>query len=652
MRAPVFLVLSFIISISYGQVDTSYTSATSDVKELLRLSALKSKDESTTVATQVEVPIREVPSIVSVLTEDDIVRSGARDLRELLSLLPGLDFATDVQNITGMGVRGLWGLEGKVLVLLDGNTMNETSYGAFSFSQHIFLGNIKRIEVIRGPGSAIYGGIGALCVINITSKNYSESTTVGRISQSFGLSQNQLSRQMMQFGFGKRWDNGFSISTTGTISQANISNRLSADTLNYADSSTVNTNQFGFHASYKKLSVAMLYDDHKVDYVEGPGRSVFNGWYAQINYQWRISEKLTLLPTVKFKIQQPWDLENVGGQDGSISSTTNHRNLAGARLLYEPNERFSLAAGMEYYMDDAIYDNLTKSFSNGENSIDFNNLASFAQGIYKTKWFNITGGFRVDDHNYFGTAFVPRLGITHAGKYWHAKLLYTNAFKAPTIVNLDVNNDIRPERFASGELEMGFQPSEGMTITSNFFYTQVKNPILYYSLTGLSSEYRNGEQVGSAGFELSATIKKGWGRLHANYSYYQMANSRESYFEVPDKLALLGFPQHKVAAQAFVILSENISTTFTALLQGSKYYVDTEKNIASIKPIASLNALFTHTHFLYPSLTLTAGVYNIFDQTQWSVQPYNWAAQSAGNKNPTPGMGREFSLSMYIQIKP
>jgi outer membrane receptor for ferrienterochelin and colicin len=652
MHVPVFLVLSFIISISYGQVDTSYTSATSDVKELLRLSALKSKDESTTVATQVEVPIREVPSIVSVLTEDDIVRSGARDLRELLSLLPGLDFATDVQNVTGMGVRGLWGLEGKVLVLLDGNTMNETSYGAFSFSQHIFLGNIKRIEIIRGPGSAIYGGIGALCVINITSKNYSESTTVGRISQSFGLSQNQLSRQMMQFGFGKRWDNGFSISTTGTISQANISNHLSADTLNYADSSKVNTNQFGFHASYKKLSVAMLYDGHKVDYVEGPGRSVFNGWYAQINYQWRISEKLTLFPTVKIKIQKPWDLENVGGQDGSISSTTNHRNLAGARLLYEPNERFSLASGMEYYMDDAIYDNLAKSFSNGENSISFNNLALFAQGIYKTKWFNITGGFRVDDHNYFGTAFVPRLGITHAGKYWHAKLLYTNAFKAPTIVNLDVNNDIRPERFASGELEMGFQPREGVTITGNFFYTQVKNPILYYSLTGLSSEYRNGEQVGSAGFELSATIKKGWGRLHANYSYYQMANSKESYFEVPDKLALLGFPQHKMAAQVFVILSENISTTFTALIQGSKYHVDTEKKIVSIEPIASLNVLFTHTHFLYPSLTLTAGVYNIFDQTQWLVQPYNWAAQSAGNKNPTPGMGREFSLSIYIQIKP
>jgi outer membrane receptor for ferrienterochelin and colicin len=646
MRVLFFGVLLFIVSTSYGQVDTTYTSATSDVKELLRLAALKSKDESTTVATQVELPIREVPSIVSVLTEDDIVRSGARDLRELLSLLPGFDFATDVQNITGMGVRGLWGHEGKVLVLLDGNTMNETSYGTFSFSHHIFLGNIKRIEVIRGPGSAIYGGIGGLCVINITSKNYSETNTGGRISQSFGLSQNQLSRQMMQFGFGKQWDNGFAFNTTGTISQANLSNRVLADTLNYADSSDVNTNQFGFQASYKKLSVSMLYDGHKVDYVEGPGRSVFNGWYAQINYQWRISEKLILLPTLKLKIQQPWDLENVGGKDGSILNTTNHRNLVGTKLLYEPNERFSLVSGIEYYIDDAIRDNSTQFFANGEHSIRFNNLALYAQAIYKTKWLNVTVGFRADDHNYFGSAFVPRLGITHAGKHWHAKLLYTNAFKAPTIINLDINNDIRPERLSSSELEIGFQPKEGITLTGNFFYTQINKPILYFNPSGLRNNYLNGEQIGTAGFELSATIKKGWGRVNANYSFYQMANSKVAYFEVPNQLALLGFPQHKIAVQAFVILSENISTTLTALLQGSKYHVNKDGSIATIEAITSMNLLFTHTHFLYPSLTFTAGVYNLFDQTLWAVQPYN------DNKNPLPGVGREFSLSIHYQIKP
>ncbi len=646
MRWLLFFCVSLVFSISYGQQDSvSYTSAISSVKELLDLAALKDKDESTSVATQVELPIRETPSIVSVFTEEDIARSGARDLRELLSFVPGIDFGTDVDNITGLGLRGLWGHEGKVLVLLDGNTLNETSYGTFSFSQHIFLGNIKRVEIIRGPGSAIYGGLAGLCVINITSKNYSESNKDGHISQSFGLSQGKLSRQLTQFGLGKRWDSGFAINTTGTLSLANVSNRLVADSLNYADSSKVNTNQFSLQASYKNLTVSMLYDDHKIDFVEGPGRSVFSGWYAQVNYQWRISEKLSLSPSLRFKVQEPWNFENVGGTEGSITNTDNQRDLAGVRLLYEPNERFSLVGGTEYYTDGAIYNEPHKTFSNGKNEIMFNNLAFFAQSIYKTKWVNFTAGARVDNHNYFGAAFVPRLGITHAGKHWHAKLLYSDAFKAPTIINLNVNKEIRPERLASSELEIGYQPTDGLTFVGNVFYTTVTNPILSYSPNGLSDGYRNGESIGTAGFELSATVKKEWGKINANYSFYSKTNNQVADFDVPGKHSLLGFPQHKATVQAFVIVSESISTTLTTLFQSNKLYTAKNGDIIDIGAVTQMNLLFTHSHFLYPSLTLTAGVYNIFDETLWTVQPYN------DTKSPVPGMGREFSLSINYQIK-
>jgi outer membrane cobalamin receptor len=647
MRWLLLLAVYSIVWTSYGQADTSsFTRATSSVKELLNLAALKDKDESTSVATQVELPIREAPSIVSVLTEEDIVRSGARDLRELLSMVPGIDFATDVQNITGLGLRGLWGHEGKVLVLLDGNTLNETSYGTFSFSQHIFLNNIKRVEIIRGPGSAIYGGLAGLCVINITSKAYSDTNTGGQINQSFGLSQGQLVRQTMQFGLGKRWDSGFTFNTTGTISLANLSNRLVADTVNFADSSKVNTNQFAVQATYKNLNVSMLYDGHKVDNVDGPGRSVFSGWYAQINYQWRITEKLSLLPSLKFKIQQPWNFENIGGVDGSITNTNNERTTASVRLLYEPNERFSLVSGTEYYTDDATYKESGQIFSNGKSEIRFNNLAIFAQSIYKTKWVNFTAGARLDNHNFFGAAFVPRLGITHASKHWHAKLLYSDAFKAPTIFNLNANSEIRPERLASSELEVGYQPKDGITLIGNLFFTQVTNPILYYSPNGLTNNYRNGEQIGTAGFEFSATIKKEWGRVHANYSFYRQVDNQVVDFNVPENSSLLGFPQHKLALQAFVVVSKNISTTLTTLLQGNKFYTEKDTSITNIQALAQLNLLFTHTHFLYPGLTVTAGIYNLFDQTQWTVQPY------VDNKSPVPGMGREFSFSINYQIKP
>jgi outer membrane receptor for ferrienterochelin and colicin len=647
MRGILFLGIFSIVFISYGQTDTSsYLSSTSNLKELLNLAALKDKDESTSVATQVELPIREAPSIVSVLTEEDIARSGARDLRELLSMVPGLDFGIDVQNITGLGVRGLWGQEGKILVLLDGNTMNETSYGSFSFSEHIFLGNIKRVEVIRGPGSAIYGGLAGLCVINIISKSYSDSNAGGNLRQSFGISENQLSRQTTQIGLGKKWENGLTINTTGTLSQSNLSNRAIADSISYADSSKVNANQFAIQASYKNLTVSMLYDDYKIDDIEGPGRSVFTSWYAQINYQWRITEKLSLLPSLKIKRQQPWNLENTGGSDGSISNTENERNTASIRLLYEPNERFSLATGVEYHMDDAFFKAPDQKFSNGKNEIRFNNLAIYAQSIYKTKWANFTAGVRVDHHNFFGSAFVPRLGITHAGKRWHGKLLYSNAFKAPTILNLNANGNIRPERLASTELEVGYQPQDGMTLVGNLFYTQITNPILYFSPNGLADGYRNGEQIGTAGFELSASIKKTWGKASVNYSFYSQVDNQVVDFNVPESFSLLGFPQHKIAMQGFVNLSDNISTTATIVFQGQKFYTEKSGRIAAIDALGQVNLLFTHTHFLYNGFTFTIGVYNLFDKTQWTVQPYS------DNKSPLPGMGREFNVSVSYRIRP
>jgi outer membrane receptor for ferrienterochelin and colicin len=639
--------LSFSLS-SLAQTDTlSFIKATSSVKELLDLANLKDGDESTSVATQVELPIRETPSIVSVLTEDDIARSGARDLRELLSFVPGLDFEIDVQNVVGMGIRGLWGHEGKVLVLWDGHTMNETSYGTFSFSNHIFLNNIKRIEIIRGPGSAIYGGLAGLCVINIISKNYSDSSTGGRISQSIGLSSNSLSRQTTQFGLGKRWDNGFSLNATGTLSKANLSNHILADTLNYADSSAVNTNQFAVQANYKTLNVSLLYDGHKVDNVEGPGRSVFNGWYAQVNYQWRITEKLSLLPSFKFKTQDPWAYENIGGPDGTVTNTINQRYVAGLRMVYEPTERFSLTAGTEYHYDLSKYTNDGSLFTNGNDRILFHNFAFFGQSIYKTRWVNFTAGMRVDAHSYFGSAFVPRLGITHAGKQWHAKLLYSNAFKAPTIINLDVNSGIRPERLASTELELGYQPNEALAFVGNVFYTLVSNPILFYSPNGLANNYRNGEQTGTIGFEISSTLKENWGRLHFNYSFYQAADNKVEDFEVQDKSSLLlGFPQHKLVAQATVIISKHISASATTVFQSEKFYTEKNGSVDSKNALLQMNALLTHTRFIYPGLTLTAGVYNIFDQNQWMVQPYN------DNKSPLPTMGREFSISISCQLKP
>ncbi|MGZ4060958.1 MAG: TonB-dependent receptor plug domain-containing protein, partial [Bacteroidia bacterium] len=86
---------------------------------------------------------RESPSIVSLITEEEIKNSGARDLMDILNMVPGIDFGVDVEGVVGIGMRGNWAHEGKVLLLLDGQEMNEGLFGTTQFGNHIPVDQIK-----------------------------------------------------------------------------------------------------------------------------------------------------------------------------------------------------------------------------------------------------------------------------------------------------------------------------------------------------------------------------------------------------------------------------------------------------------------------------------------------------------------------------
>ena len=119
------------------------------------------------VASIKELTPRESPGVISYISAEEIRESGANDLMDVLRMVPGFDFAMDVEGVVGLGVRGNWAHEGKVLMLIDGQEMNEGLYSSLQFGNHYSVENINRIEIIRGPGSAIYGGNAEYAVINI-----------------------------------------------------------------------------------------------------------------------------------------------------------------------------------------------------------------------------------------------------------------------------------------------------------------------------------------------------------------------------------------------------------------------------------------------------------------------------------------------------
>jgi outer membrane cobalamin receptor len=605
------------------------------------------KEESASVITQVETPLRETPGIISILTTEDIKQSGARDLMELLTLLPGFSFAHDVNNVLGINTRGLWGHEGKVMVLVDGHLMNETSFGVFPFAQHITLDNIQRIEISRGPGSAIYGGVAGLAVLNITTKS-GEQLMGGTFSQSIGRSEGNLSRQVTTANFGTVYNSGLSVAIQGTLNRTNQSNSLlmlsNGNRISYADSSAINTAQFGIKTSYKGLNANFLYDDYNVRYSNFTGKSVFEGYYFNSNYTFHLSDKWTIVPAASFKHQQPWAYQGVPG--GDEINTVNWRMTTSARTFYKVSDNINLLGGLEYYQDAAKFTNDSTRKASPEFISKMHNFAAFAQGIIKTDWFNITAGFRFDNHNIFGSAFVPRIALTRVTNRWHQKVVINYAFKAPLFINLNANRDIKPERINSFDLEVGYTAPAGISVTANFFITEIDKPIIYFSPNGIINNYRSGEPIGSSGFELTAGIKKQWGGLKTNYFYYRALSSNESYFFSPDTRSIfLGSPNQKWILQTYFNINKNFSVTVNSTLsEGNTAVGDLGKRV-DVGPSFQSNLILTHHHFLLQSLRFSIGAYNIFNNENWYPQAYR------GNISPIPGMGPELVIKIAYSFK-
>jgi outer membrane receptor for ferrienterochelin and colicins len=143
------------------------------------------------IATGSRVPLARAPSVATVITAEDILASGATDLDELLETVPGLHVARSTLGFTPMyTIRGIRGTitNPQVLMLVNGMPLTQVYAG----DRGINWGgqpveNIARIEVIRGPGSALYGADAYAGVINIITKSAAEigGTRLGGYAGSF-----------------------------------------------------------------------------------------------------------------------------------------------------------------------------------------------------------------------------------------------------------------------------------------------------------------------------------------------------------------------------------------------------------------------------------------------------------------------------------
>ncbi|MEQ1547007.1 TonB-dependent receptor plug domain-containing protein, partial [Methyloglobulus sp.] len=129
------------------------------------------------IATGHPIPQKLSPSVTSVLTSKDIEKIGARRLEDVLEYLPGIHVSSARAGNTNnvIGFRGIYSeANTQVLVLINGIPQRNTFIGGKPFAWTMPVKNISHIEVIRGPGSMLYGGDATTGVINIILKTGKE----------------------------------------------------------------------------------------------------------------------------------------------------------------------------------------------------------------------------------------------------------------------------------------------------------------------------------------------------------------------------------------------------------------------------------------------------------------------------------------------
>ncbi len=447
------------------------------------------------VASRTRLGIRETPGIVTVVTREEILQSTARDLLEFLQFVPGFQATYAGQNATALTVRGLSALDGKCLLLIDGVEMNERRYGTLTLDNRFLLDQVQRIEIIRGPGSALYGGFAELAVINvITRKGYDlQGVSAGF---SFGASEGGFLRRTASAAYGgAEGDLVWSFAVSG-----GLGNRTSASTLRRAayayseetqgpiefhtDLGGRNSSMDGlmFNAGLEWAGLSARVVRNRVRYTDmdragTPDYPMLETTTlgAELRYDWLLGKDLKVIPRLSYKDDFPWQYRD---KPAGIPHRHVYRRLGGLTLEWSPDAAINIQGGGEYYQDEAKDTNDSPDFlklSNGQRSLTYTNKALFLQGVLRTSAGLFALGARYEDPGLGKASFVPRGAWTLTLGRFHTKLLAAKAFRAPTIQNIDDNlrsNNfvltIKPEETTTYECEFGYQFANDLFAQANF----------------------------------------------------------------------------------------------------------------------------------------------------------------------------------------
>ena len=512
-------------------------------------------EEMVTGATKRAVPLSEAPANVTVITHEDIVQSGVTNLGEVFRRVPGMDVFWITAAETQASIRGFAGptLDGeRVAVLIDGRTFYQDFLSATYWAElPIPLDDIKRIEVIKGPMSALYGNKAMLGIINIVTFEPEEThtTLVGGGGMHW--------TGMGEFIHAGKFSDGYWYKITGNYVRNNEYSDRALDGSTKARENLAITGKFlakptDSTRAHLAGSVSQNYDLIQVAGIApwNERRAMLEGRLEQSFGQWG-------------------DLTFHAYWERDYASSPTYPTMGS--LIIDTVDA-EIRHSISFDITDDIQNTLTYGagyrFSDLSNRPvqSINNFAGFLQDEFR--FFDkliLTGGFRVDYQRDFvglNTAangclvylahpmYTFRVGFGTAFNTPHYIHYYLNiAQPAMTGVTLLGNRNLRAERILYLDVGNTINPLDWMTIHANFFYYRLNNLLVpqtrFVLPATIQAFFVNDGGAEAIGGELGISAKPfDWFEAYANWSYEKFTPINGN----ANQTANLGNPKNKASA--------------------------------------------------------------------------------------------------------
>ncbi|HLP16409.1 MAG TPA: TonB-dependent receptor [Bacteroidota bacterium] len=395
----------------------------------------------------------EAPASISVITSADIQTFQYRTLADVLNRVRGM-YSSNDRNYAYVGVRGFSrpsDYNNRLLLLVDGHTINEDVYGsAFLGTEFgISLDAIERIEIVRGPGSALYGAGAMFGVVNVITKDYHSfdgvrgAVSLGNYGQRTGSLQ-----------FGKELGRGSGLFISAEFGKQHgadfYSSEYDTDSTNHGIAT--NADWESFYGVTAKLSLQNFALRSGATWREKaiPTASfgtIFNDPREQTRDERQFIDMTYAVPlpdNAELSLRLYGDRYKYAGvypyEDLSLDHSTGLWWGTEVRLQWDPASNDRLVIGSEF-QDDFRSDYIL-SYGGVETfnrNYPFSVLSLFAQNEFQ--WFEnltLTTGLRYDRHSVSGGMLSPRVAVN-----WNVldggvmKLLVGRSFRAPNFYELN-----------------------------------------------------------------------------------------------------------------------------------------------------------------------------------------------------------------------